>query len=356
MQTVIIAGTQTTSVTVTDPVTVVQGYGPDVSTLRASSSAGPIVLPYNPANPVVIDHLIVRDLTLDANGFLNALVASVYTLKKLTVRNVRLVNYTQTGISANACDVDAADVEFLGAGKAAQVSGSKSFRLERFTVGPAALGGFIKSDDAGTAEILLRDGVINLDFWEKPGHETTATVSGLVVTPAVMPTTPGLYSQVRMLDAAGRVVVGRVMGWTATTLNVQRWRYPDCSDAVAPPDGPCRVIHRYADVGGVHITAGGRAVIERVTVRGGWADMITVRGSGCYLADCRVSHGQDMGYTVDGNHRLVRCHAEHVNFDGFTSQVAGGGALYDCCVGGNRAGDFSAAWAPWGVVSGCRSL
>lgn len=353
MQVVSIIGTQTTSVWVTDKHTVVQGQGPDVSRLVANHSAGPVVIPYNPAAPNVIDVLEVRDLTLDCNGGLTCLGVNALTIKKLVVRNVRFEHYTAIGLAASGGPiVDADGLDFRGAGTAMQTSGVSRFSARNFVVA-SGKGGFIKSDDGQPGNIELRDGRIVLDYWNRPGTETTATVSGLVVTPVTMPATPGLYMQVRMLDAAGEIVLGRVMSWTSTTLTVQRWRRVDNTDAPTPADGECRVIPRHPDVGGIHITAGPNAMIERVEVRGGWSDMITVRGSGCVLRDCRTLNGQDMGFTVDGVHTLERCVSDGANFDGFIA-ITGGAHLYDCEARGYGA-TFSNKWAPWGSLTRCKS-
>jgi hypothetical protein len=90
---------------------------------------------------------------------------------------------------------------------------------------------------------------------------------------------------------------------------------------------------RDVDTGGIHITdSAGRAVLRDCTVRGGFSDMITMRGIGGRATRCSVDLGQDMGFTIDGgNDRqvLVDCTSRRAGFNGFWL-ANGASELYRC--------------------------
>lgn len=139
-----------------------------------------------------------------------------------------------------------------------------------------------------------------------------------------------------------RVALGRLSsgGWTSTRLSINaageapdaHWRKVAGGTQTLPTviagsrldilrhglsDGQTRDV----DTGAIHITQTARnARLHEVHVRGGFSDMITVRGPDGHASRCSVQLGQDMGYTVDGTfgtQTLVQCEAEAAGYSGF---------------------------------------
>lgn len=83
---------------------------------------------------------------------------------------------------------------------------------------------------------------------------------------------------------------------------------------------------RDVDTGAIHITETAvNAKVRRVRARGGFSDLITLRGSNTRALDCYAELGQDMCFTVDGTvsrQQLDRCSAFRAGFNGFA--VLGG--------------------------------
>lgn len=117
------------------------------------------------------------------------------------------------------------------------------------------------------------------------------------------------------------------------------WRTVDGDPAVTPVASANDVVEMvqllatgYKDVGWLHFTSDSESgVISGCHCRGGNSDMITVRGEGHTVTGCVVERGQDMGYTVDGNHVLVGCKAVHSGVSGF-AVISGVPQLSGCDV------------------------
>lgn len=135
----------------------------------------------------------------------------------------------------------------------------------------------------------------------------------------------------------------RLMSWTATRLSLQSGETPDYARwtnvngdptplPASVPVGARVDILRHAftgqalldgvrdvDAGGIQIndpTLG--CIIERVYVRGGFSDMVTVRGD-CFTSQVTAAIGQDMCFTVDAlayPQRLKRVRAVRAGFHG----------------------------------------
>jgi len=170
-----------------------------------------------------------------------------------------------------------------------------------------------------------------LDDWRKPlSWARAATPSG----------TATVY----------RVTLGRLIGHTPTRLLMQtgslappspRWRSVTGDTMATPTTGGGSRLdiiragssNRDVDTGGIHVTeTSSGARVTNCTVRGGWSDAITLRGSGSVAEDCTTDLGQDMGYTVDGTHGTVvmrRCIAKRAGRSGF-AVIGGPSKLFDC--------------------------
>lgn len=171
-----------------------------------------------------------------------------------------------------------------------------------------------------------------------------------------------------------RVLLGRLGGWTATRLSLRfsitptaeteptysTWRTVN-GDAYTLPAGAIPVgtrvdvlRHAYTgqaaadgvrdvDIGGIHVTKSARdSVFDRIYVRGGFSDMQTYRGVRTKVYRAVSAIGQDMAYTIDGNHDrqyLAMCRAVRAGFHGFLL-LLGPSDIYLCHTNNNgRHGD-----------------
>lgn len=254
---------------------------------------------------------------------------------ELVLRNCRVINTPGFGVISGTpnATLTIEGLYYNGSGHAVRTSNSAVPYLSDISV-VQGRSGYVKSDDGfiATGGVIRNMSIERLDeyqYWNMPGDEME--LLSATATSFIAPTMPSFagsyrYDQARVVDDEGRVVLGRIFTWTAVgdgTYNVvvERWRYPETNDdAPTPTPRPVRIIDRDTlDIGNIHLTDGCRSfVLDNVVCNGGWADQITVRGPLPHtLIDCRAGRGQDMGYTIDGPHRLYRCVAYAQNVDLF---------------------------------------
>jgi hypothetical protein len=128
---------------------------------------------------------------------------------------------------------------------------------------------------------------------------------------------------------AYRPTLGRLNagGWTATRLNVYRWRRVDGRAAATPSLVTGQRVEvrrarggtgRDVDVGGVHFTAPcSGCSISDARFRGYFSDQVTLRGQDSTAERVSAELGQDMGFTIDGDGSLCSdCQATSNGYDG----------------------------------------
>ena len=344
------ATTRTAPLSVSDHVTIVSGNGVAVSSIQ-----GEITFPYDPSQPHLRKSVIsLEDVTIDGNGRNVALTLSRYGgPARARLRNVRFINYTGHAIVADGVAVDARGVTFAGDGRAVTVLGDAPFRLQNFTV-TGGLGGFFTANDGiRKTKIVLLNGVIDLGYQNRAGHETIATFTDTSATLQDLPagglSFPDDAYTVLRAERDGAVTLGRVTWAVGNTLTVTKWRTVANGPAPTPSAGTIRLVRRSAqDFGGVQLTGGVRgAVVENVTVRNSYSDAVTLAGAKCVARNCVAEGGQDMGFSVFGPHTLDGCTARNVQFNGFISMDAGGGILIGCKSEGNFLTHTNDEWAHW---------
>ncbi len=147
-----------------------------------------------------------------------------------------------------------------------------------------------------------------------------------------------------------RPTLGKLYNWNATELFLYdgggavddpHWRTVEGMRITLPSATRLDIIRngltggqtKDVDTGGIHITDTARnTTLTRCYVEGGFADMITVRGTNTVATDCSVKLGQDMGFTVDGvvaRQNLTRCTADGAGEHGFIL-INGPSDLTDC--------------------------
>lgn len=173
------------------------------------------------------------------------------------------------------------------------------------------------------------------DRWEGPDGRWTQ-VTGVDDTYAYIQTPWRRFDRWEPVGApdtatAFKVTLGRLTsGSSGASVVVERWRKVENEqgDTTDTPTGTPRVdlvqhggSPRKLDVGSIHYTGGcRRSTIRNTVVRGGWSDMIVVRGRDNLLTGCHVYLGQDMGYTIvpeaEGPVTLMGCSSDQTGTNG----------------------------------------
>lgn len=150
-----------------------------------------------------------------------------------------------------------------------------------------------------------------------------------------------------------RVALGRLYSASPTRLGFTTsgatgyWRNVTGGKAKVPtPDSLVHVIRnglgggpRDVDSGGIHLTdTSSPGIFTDCSITGTFADCITPRVSGSRFYNCKAILGQDMGFTLDGNHHLSGCISDGNGYDGYYL-VNGPSNLYNCIARNNGTQD-----------------